>query len=360
MLSELFYPYMLGGAERRYFEIARRLAKRHEVTVYASRLRGSSDKEDVEGIKIIRTGLRHPADRRSFLPLAVYFRNLLRSFGSRYDVVDANQGIASFAGLAKLMTKQPVVATFHDIYWDKWGDHFSFPYSGVGKFMEFAWSKLKYSAVIANSPETKERLWRLGFSAPVETVVSGVDVGVIRKARSTKEKRTVVYVGRLEKYKGVDSLIRAVAGGRTEFPGIRLRIIGSGSEEQRLRNMAKELGVDVEFLGFVDERKKFETIKSSSVLVNPSYVEGLGLIALEAMACGVPVIVRDLKCYFFCNNENSVKFRDDSGLEDAIMKILSSPNAARKMVKSGLVTSRKYSWDETARKVEELYKKCVG
>src|SRR3972149_1863347 len=97
MLSELFYPYMLGGAERRYFEIAKRLAKRNEVTVYSLKFYGTKDEEEKDGIRIIRTGMKHPLNKRSMLPLASYLPSLMKSLGN-FDIVDSNQGISSFAG----------------------------------------------------------------------------------------------------------------------------------------------------------------------------------------------------------------------------------------------------------------------
>src|SRR3989344_8462622 len=79
MLSELFYPYLLGGAERRYYEIAKRLSKKHDITVYALRLAGQKDTENKDGIQIIRTGIKHPMNKRSILPLLSFPTALLRS-----------------------------------------------------------------------------------------------------------------------------------------------------------------------------------------------------------------------------------------------------------------------------------------
>ena len=91
MLSELFYPYLLGGAEKRYYEIAKRLAKRHRVTVYSLRLPGTKAHEFHENIEIRRVGLRHPSTKRSFLPLLSYFPALLMGIQHQYDIIDCNQ-----------------------------------------------------------------------------------------------------------------------------------------------------------------------------------------------------------------------------------------------------------------------------
>src|SRR3989304_9029162 len=101
MLSELFYPYLLGGAERRYFEIAKRLAKRHEVTVLSLNLQGSKKEQEIESVKIKRVGLKHPMAHRSLPQLVTYMPALLKALDSEYDIIDCNQGIASFAGISK-------------------------------------------------------------------------------------------------------------------------------------------------------------------------------------------------------------------------------------------------------------------
>ncbi|MBI3190345.1 glycosyltransferase family 4 protein [archaeon] len=359
MLSELFYPYMLGGAERRYYEIARRLARKHEVTVYSLNLFGKKSSEIRENIEIRRVGFNHPMNKRSLITLPSYFTALIRSLNSEYDIIDANQGIASFSSVLKPLTKRPIVATFHDIYWNQWGKHFRLPYSGIGKTMEFIWSKTKYDAIIANSPETAKKLAGLGFGHDIEMIPSGLDTNLIDIIKVTKNKNTVVYVGRLEKYKNVSSVLYAIARVKKSIPDIKLKVIGSGSEGTNLRNLAKKLSINVEFFGFVDERKKFEIIKSSNVLINPSFVEGLGLIALEAMACGCPVVVRDLDCYFFCSKSNSITYSDENKLPDIIIGLLRNPEKCKALSKNALETARHFTWDETARHVERMYKSCV-
>ena len=356
MLSELFYPYLLGGAERRYYEIAKRLSKKHDITVYAMRLAGQKDTENKDGIQIIRTGLKHPMNKRSILPLLSFPTALLRSITKDFDIIDANQGVASFVGALKPLSSTPVVATFHDIYWNQWGKYFNFPFSSVGKLMEFGFSKIKFDRIVTNSPETKKKLERLSFASPIEVIVSGVDTDSIKKVKSTKSEYTIVYVGRLVKYKNVDMLLRAAARLKPDFPKIKIRIIGSGPEENNLKNIAKKLSINAEFLGFVSEKEKLATIKSSSVYLNPSSVEGLGLGLIESMACKTPVVAMNLDCYFFCNSKNSILYSNESGLYLALLKLLENPDYGKKMAKEAYKTSQNFSWDKTAQKVEQVYK----
>ncbi|MBI5061140.1 MAG: glycosyltransferase family 4 protein [Candidatus Aenigmarchaeota archaeon] len=356
-LSELFYPYLFGGAERRYYEIAKRMARKHDVTIYSLRLKGQEHKETVDGMEIRRVGLRHPMTRRRLLPLLSY--SVLPSLKSDFDLIDANQGMASFIGYYKSLTKRPIVATFHDIYWDQWKEHFRAPSCWFGKAMEFFWSKARYDRVFANSPLTKEKLQRLGFRSQVDVIVSGINLDQINATRAKKEDNVVLYVGRLVDYKNVDELIRSFAKVRQEIPDARLRIIGTGPEKQRLMQLTHQLGVDVEFRGFLSEREKIIEMKSASVLVNPSSVEGLGLILLESMACGTPVIAKNLPVYFFCNEKNSVLIKDDN-YSAPIIEMLNDKARRRAIERSGIKTASQYSWDETARRVEAVYEELVG
>jgi glycosyltransferase involved in cell wall biosynthesis len=217
------------------------------------------------------------------------------------------------------------------------------------------WSKAKYDFIIANSPETKEKLERLKFCGHTESVPSGIDIDLIDSVKIEKEENTIVYVGRLENYKNIDSLLYAVKKIEHEISGIKIKIIGSGSKDSRLKAIAKKLNLNVEFLGFVDERKKFEIIKSSTLLINPSVVEGLGLIVLEAMACKTPVVIKDLRCYFFCDEKNSVKYGHDADLPKIIADLLTDKLRMKRLSYNGYETSKKFSWDTTAKKIEKIY-----
>jgi glycosyltransferase involved in cell wall biosynthesis len=97
MISELFMPYVKGGVERRYWEIARRLAKRHEVHEFTMRLPGTPAEEVIEGVSVHRTGyvdrLYDTSGRRRIRPALEFARGLFRRLGQerrRFDVVDCS------------------------------------------------------------------------------------------------------------------------------------------------------------------------------------------------------------------------------------------------------------------------------
>lgn len=108
------------------------------------------------------------------------------------------------------------------------------------------------------------------------------------------EAPTVAYVGRLHPIKRIDRLIEAVAIARHEIPGLRLDIVGPGERHEReLRDLARRLGVAdaVRFRGFVPVQEKLDVLARAHVAALLSASEGLPMAALEAMACGTPVVL---------------------------------------------------------------------
>ena len=105
-----------------------------------------------------------------------------------------------------------------------------------------------------------------------------------------KKNFTVGYVGRLEKVKGVEYLVMAVAALKEKIPEIDLVIVGEGSEKAQLIWLAEQLGLrgQVKFVGYKDDYIGW--LKDFDVFVLPSVKESLGIILLEAMACGCPVV----------------------------------------------------------------------
>ncbi len=362
ILSELFYPYLLGGAERRYWEIAKRLAKKgHDVTVFSLKFPGYPDEETVEGIKIKRVGKKHPLTHRDAKKLASYWPAGFGAAASEFDIVDANQGAGTFIGLWKFLrlTKRPVVVTFHDIYWRNWPGYWGIAGRYLGAILELGWFVMAKAAsrVIVNSNQTKEKLGVFGVKNP-EVIVSGVDLETVRKVKPIKSAKTIVYVGRLETYKRVDVLIKAMALSK-KLRGYKLLVMGRGPDQKRLERIANESKVRAEFLGFVSEEEKIARIKGADVLVNPSALEGLGLILLEGMACGVPVVGFDLECYKeFCTTENSVIVKEFS--EGALSEGIETALSSRSLARNGAKTAEKFSWDGVADKVEKVYKELLN
>jgi len=359
MLSDLFYPYQLGGAERQFYELAKELAKRHEVWVFTMSIRGCKGEEKHKGIKIKRVGIPHPRQRRSVLRLAFFFPfaalALLKEL-RRFDLIHANQA-ASLLGFLLCFSKRPFIATIHDLYLNKWKFFVKFPLSFIGRLLEFLFAHAPRKLTITVSVSSAKKLIRCGDKR-VAIIPNGLNV---KRGRKAKKENLVVYVGRLVRYKKVDTLIRAMRVVQERMKA-RLVIIGEGPERKRLELLAKRLGCDCSFLGYVSEKEKFEILRRAKVFCNLSLIEGFGISLLEAASCRAAIIARDLPCYRELFSEDACFFLSDEEADDpkfvakAIIELLRNETIRKKLAKKAMQVASKYSWNEIARRVDRVYR----
>ncbi|MGB2601759.1 MAG: glycosyltransferase family 4 protein, partial [Candidatus Omnitrophota bacterium] len=204
--------------------------------------------------------------------------------------------------------------------------------------------------------------------AKIDEVGNGVDCDWFSPAQGLKESNAeevvITYVGRLENRKNVDLLVRAAALLDGQDTGFKLRIIGEGEEEKRLRNLAISLGLEkrTEFLGRREGKDLLELYRTSSIFVLPSRYEGLPLVLLEAQACGLPAVVTA-----FSGAEKIIKGGDNGYItkgweasdlaacikpliEDEGLRLSMSENARKHMVEE-------YSWNKIADRLLEIFEK---
>jgi glycosyltransferase involved in cell wall biosynthesis len=144
----------------------------------------------------------------------------------------------------------------------------------------------------AVSESTAEDLTARGVDPrDVRVIYNGVDSAFFTPAPGTRSPTPLfVYLGRLKRYKGVDTVMRAFA--RLARPDAVLEIAGKGDDEPRLRRLAAslDLGERVRFLGFISEEEKLALLRRAWALALASPKEGWGITNLEAAACGTPVV----------------------------------------------------------------------
>lgn len=177
---------------------------------------------------------------------------------------------------------------------------------------------------------------------------------------ANREKR-LLYVGRIDPYKNLDTLIRAFANVRDQFSApVTLTIAGSTDprypETPRLVN---SLGLDnaVKWTGYVSNEELLSLYRQADILVHPSRYEGFGLQLVEAMACGTPVICATGGSQpEVAGNAARILDPDDlCGFTDAILKILSDPVTSAEMREKGIRRAAEFTWKKTAQKTLEIY-----
>jgi D-inositol-3-phosphate glycosyltransferase len=190
------------------------------------------------------------------------------------------------------------------------------------------------------------------------------------------DDRMVLFVGRIEPLKGVETLIRAMSCVRLKHGRrpVHLAIIGGepdASPEQmtaemaRLQALCDELAMDqtVIFLG----KRRQDTLQyyysAAEVVVMPSHYESFGMVALEAMACGTPVIASDVGGLGFLVRDGETGFTVPDGEPDQLCEklalLLGDPELRRRMGDCAAEYARGYSWDRIGRQIVDVYRELV-
>ncbi|HWC31865.1 MAG TPA: glycosyltransferase [Actinomycetota bacterium] len=176
----------------------------------------------------------------------------------------------------------------------------------------------------------------------------------------------VVFAGRLEYEKGVQTLIDAVPIVDRAAPGVRVVVAGAGSYRAELerRVRALRLGRRVRFEGFVDERRLRRLYQAADAVVVPSLYEPFGLVAVEAMACRTPVVASDTGGLreVVDHGVTGLRFARGNGrsLAAALRRVLTDPELASRLTdEAAAVLAARPSWDEVADRTARAYGRAV-
>jgi phosphatidyl-myo-inositol alpha-mannosyltransferase len=193
-------------------------------------------------------------------------------------------------------------------------------------------------------------------------------VNLIKLKHIKKEKNTLLFVGRIEEYKGLDYLLYSIPLIKNKFTNVTLKIIGDGSHLNTLKNLCKELDIEknVKFLGKLPHNKLPQEYQKSSIFILPSYTssETFGLVLLESLACKTPVITTNIVGISEeIKNKNCgivIKPKNSQELTKAITKILKNPKLAKKMGENGRkMIEEKYNWEEINKDLEKIYEEIL-
>ncbi|MDB4948701.1 MAG: phosphatidylinositol alpha-mannosyltransferase [Gemmatimonadetes bacterium] len=277
-------PWVAGGGAVRVFELYRHLAGEVDATVATGRFPGAKD-ETIDGVRYVRLGVEKPYPL-SRLTYAAAANRLLRT-------ADYDAAVFDFSTYTPLFvpTDRPVGITVHHVTGptadERWGRALG---AGIRR-MERAMIG-RASRLSATSAATFELLQDLkGPGVEIDMVYAGVPDELF--ALPHREQDYLLYFGRLDVIqKGLDTLLAAFAIVAAERPGLELRMAGRGKDADRVREMARGLGVEgsVRLLGAVSEDERQALFTGALVQLMPSRFEGFGMVAAEAMAAGVPLV----------------------------------------------------------------------
>jgi len=372
-IYDAVYPWVKGGAEKRIYELATRLAQRgHDVHWYSLGWwwpeKGETD-IIIDGIHL--HGVSNPIelysdDRRSIKEALIFSLKLFNPlFKENYDVVDC-QGFPFFscftAKVHAMTGKSKLVITLLEV----WGD-FWYEYLGklgiIGKLVERTMLSLTDN-LITISYKTKKDLRRIKKSERSIVIPPGIDFSYIQKIKTSDEVSDIIFVGRLIKEKNVDILIKSISIIKEKNPNISCLIIGEGPERSKLEKLVDDLKIN-DNINFKCFMKNHDYIigymKSSNVLVLPSVREGFGIVVIESNACGIPVVVMDheMNAAKDLVHEGVNGYKAKLSPEDISDKIIKSIENKDKMKTSCIDSSKGYDWNKIVDDLEKVYLEII-
>jgi phosphatidylinositol alpha-mannosyltransferase len=203
-------------------------------------------------------------------------------------------------------------------------------------------------------------------------IPSGVDPQRFRAAGdrvsgSGVGQPTVLFVGRLDARKGVDVLLSAMPLVRATVPTARLVVVGSGPGDRSARRRAEDLGIDraVQFVGRASRAALPDWFRNADAFCSPARGgESFGIVLLEAMASGVPVVASDIPGY----DETVARDRDGllvppgdpASLAAALTRILTDPALASRLRAAGLVNAARHAWPRIAAQTLAFYEELLA
>jgi glycosyltransferase involved in cell wall biosynthesis len=303
-VSDSIYPYMMGGKEKRLHEITKRLASMgHDVHIYTMHWWSDPGKVRTEdGVKIHALCNYHQMysqDKRTIKEAVIFGFSCLKLLRVQFDILDVDHmpffPIFS-AWVVCALRRRRLHGTWHEaLSRSEWTR-----YMGRGGLLASCIERLSIRlphSITAASAQTKELLESIhGRARGVEIVASGIDTELLNAVQPAERDCDVLYVGRLVKDKNVEMLIDAIRILRERDPTIQCMIIGQGPEEARLKKMVieKDLRENIIFQAPLPQAADvYAYMKAAKVFCSPSVREGFGIVSLEALGCGTPVITID-------------------------------------------------------------------
>ncbi|HEY9671062.1 MAG TPA: glycosyltransferase family 1 protein [Waterburya sp.] len=301
--------------------------------------------------------------------------------GIQYSLVHTNYWISSWVGM-ELKKRQPLkqVHTYHSLGAVKYKSVNTIPLIASTRLAVEKAVLETAERIVATSPQEKEHMRSLvSTKGNIDIIPCGTDIrrfGSLTKeaARAAigidPEALMVFYVGRFDERKGIETLVRAV--GQSQLRGnqkLKL-VIGGGSrpgqsdgiERERIEGIVAELGMTeiTTFPGRIGDDLLPAYYTAADVCVVPSHYEPFGLVAIEAMACGTPVVASDVGGLQFTVVPEQTGLlaspKDEAAFATAIDRILSDAEWRNQLGKNARArVESKFSWDGVANQLSELY-----
>lgn len=330
------------------------------MAMFTSRGEGQPARERMDGIEIYRAGGRFGVYLRAIFTYLFRLRH-------RADVIlDIENGIPFFT---PLYSRKPKVLLMHHLHQDQFLVEMGNAIGRVGRFMERVLVPLAYrssvmTAVSESTARRKKSTLLRGNTLDIKVIHNGIDHQFYRPGGRKAHRPTVLYLGRIKRYKRLHRLI-VLMGRLVEIvPDAELVIAGWGDAAGEVAEQVGKSGVGeaVRMVGRVSEEEKLRLLRRAWVMATPSMNEGWGVTVIEANACGTPAVafrvagldeaIIDGASGFLCN--------DDDAYLAALVELLTDNELRERMSAGALERASHFDWDVTARRTLEVMEEHSG
>ncbi len=375
-----FFPPHMGGIEKVSYEQSKRLTKSgYQIDVLTSKIKGRNEHPE-KGIRVFHYSTLNLAERIG-VPYPILSIEAYKKFAQvikNCDLVHAHGHVYMSSYLAGKVAKKynkPFILTQHNTFID---------YQSLLNILEHLNDLTVGKAVLKDadrvitvSKETMKYVRRLGADKSKTSVIyNGVDIdrfhprnkGESRKKLGLpKNRKIILSVRRLVYKNGLDTLIESASLVARDHPDTLIVVVGKGPSRKLMEDRIKELGIEdnIKLTGFVPDRLLPVYYDAADYFVLPSASgEGLPLVLLEAMACGLPVVATTVggtpEIIMHMKNGVLVPARNPEAMAETISKLLSEERLGPAIGEEARrIVEERFTWEENFRQLQSIYSEFI-
>jgi len=346
-----------GGSPIRTFEIYRRLADRHEVTVLTPNFEESNKIQIKEGIKYVRVGDKF-RNHRSTYYFSFYAMAPFEARKHEYDLLVEDLMPPADVTITPLLNRKvPIIASVQWFFAEIISRKLMFPFHILRKM-----GIKNYNNFIALTGDMETKIRGLHPDANIRVIPNGVDNALFDSTPLYED--FFLFLGRLDRqHKGVDILIESF-NKIADQTDVDLVVAGSGTAEDLMKDLVAKFNLEkrVKFVGNVGFERKQELLSKCRFVAMPSRYETFGMVATESFACEKTVVAFDIP------NLRNVARKDHSVIVEpfdcdayaqALLMLLNDKQKCVNLGQKAKIFAKEYMWDSVACMQEQFYLKCL-
>lgn len=373
------FPPLGGGGGIFTRDLVKEFAKKHSIDIITTHFKGLKRKETLENINIYRVPVLyrtalHTATLASMLsfPFFGILKGIHLCLNKKYDIIQTHFAVPSgpVGLIISFLFRIPNVLTFYG------GDIYN-PYKKISPHSKaiFRWVVRTVinnaTAVIAPSTNIRNNANKIYRpTKDISIIPFGIDTPFFTSLKREelslqKDIFYIISIGRLLKTKGYDILIKALNIIHKSRSDIRLILIGEGPEQDNLEKLASDLDIsdDIIFLGAVFDKRKFQFLSTADAYVLSSLYEGFGIVLLEAMFCGLPIVATNNggQTDIVTDGRNGILVEpsDAQAIADAITRLIKDKELRQKTSTFNREDVKKYYISNIAQDYLKLFNNIV-